>query len=92
MPHFTSTYTVPFNPVHNDSGELTRTQEKYNHHRFVKKRGSRTTPYLSFVDVYQRSSRTFVEADPFDDIFLADFVDANKRQESYLEPFDSVLI
>ena len=45
------------------------------------KRGSRTSPYPSFVNVYQRSAWTFVDTNPFDDLFLVDFVKANKRQE-----------
>jgi hypothetical protein len=79
MPHFTSTYTVPFDPIRNGPGEFTTAKETYNRRRFVHKRGSWTSPYPSFVDVYQRSERTFVEADPFDDLYLGDFIQANKR-------------
>ena len=79
MPHFTSTYTIPFDPVHNGLGELATAQETFNHQRFVHKRGSRTSPYPSFVNIYQRSEQTFVEANPFDNLYLDDFVQANKR-------------
>jgi hypothetical protein len=79
MPRFTSTYTIPFDPVHNGPGEFASAKETYNRQRFIHKRGSRTTPYPSFVDVYGRSERTFAEADPFDDLYLDDFVQANKR-------------
>jgi hypothetical protein len=46
---------------------------------FEKKRGSRSAPYPSFVDVYQRSERCSVESDTFEDLQLHDFVEANKR-------------
>jgi hypothetical protein len=78
---YTNTYTIPFNPVHNESGECTTAKESFNHQCFVKKRGSRSTPYPTFVNIYRRSARTFVESNPFDDLFLADFVESNKRQE-----------
>jgi hypothetical protein len=79
MSHYTNTYTIPFNPVHNGSGECAITKESFNRQWFVNKRGSKSTPYPAFVDVYWRSAQTFVESDPFDDLFLADFVESNKR-------------
>ena len=59
-------------------------KEKFNLQWFVKKRGSRTTPYPSFVDVYQRSKRCVADADTFKDLQLADFVEANKRWRKML--------
>jgi hypothetical protein len=79
MPRTANTYTVPFDPIHNGSGEFATAKDKFNLQRFVKKRGSRTTPYLSFVDVYQRSEHCVADADTFEDLYLADFVEANKR-------------
>jgi hypothetical protein len=79
MSRYTNTYTIPFDPVHNGSGECTTAKESFNCQRFVKKRGSRSSPYPAFVGVYQRSAPTFVESDPFNDLFLADFVKSNKR-------------
>jgi hypothetical protein len=79
MPCFSNTYTVPFDPIRNGPGEFATAKETFNRQRFVQKRGSRTAPYPSFVDVYQRSERTFVDADPFNDLYLDDFVQANKR-------------
>jgi hypothetical protein len=79
MPRTANTYTVPFEPVRNGPGEFASTKEKFNLQRFVKKRGSRVTPYLSFVDVYQRSEQCVADGDTFEDLQLADFVEANKR-------------
>jgi hypothetical protein len=82
MPRTANTYTVPFDPIRNGSGEFATAREKFNLQRFVKKRGSRTTPYPSFVDVYQRSKRCVADADTFEDLQLADFVEADKRWTS----------
>ena len=79
MPQVSNTYTVPFDPIRNDPGEFTTARERFNIQRFVKKRGSRVTPYPSFVDVYQRSNCCSVESDTFKDLQLRDFVEANKR-------------
>jgi hypothetical protein len=79
MPHIINTYIVPFEPVLNGSGEFASAKEKFNLQWFVKKRGSRVAPYLSFVDVYQRSERCVANGDTFKDLQLADFVEANKR-------------
>jgi hypothetical protein len=79
MPHTTNTYTVPFDPIRNGPGEFAAAKEKFNLQRFVKKRGSRASPYPSFVGVYQRSERCVADADMFEDLYLADFVEANKR-------------
>jgi hypothetical protein len=79
MPRTANTYTVPFEPICNGPGEFATAKERFNFQWFVKKRGSRVTPYLSFVDVYQRSKRCVADADSFEDLQLADFVDANKR-------------
>jgi hypothetical protein len=49
MPHTTNTYTIPFNPILNGPGEFATTKEMFNHHQFEKKRGSRVSPYPSFV-------------------------------------------
>jgi hypothetical protein len=67
---YTNTYTILFDPIHNGSGEVATAKESFNRQHFVKKRGSRSTPYPAFVD-----------ADPFNDLFLADFIESNKRQE-----------
>ena len=61
MPRVTNTYTVLFDPIRNGPGELATARERFNLQQFVKKRGSRTAPYPSFVDVYQRSERCSVE-------------------------------
>jgi hypothetical protein len=53
MPRTVNTYTVLFEPVRNGPGEFATAKEKFNLQQFVKKWGSRTTPYPSFVDVYQ---------------------------------------
>jgi hypothetical protein len=79
MPRTSNTYTVPFDPVHNSPGEFTTAKEKFNLQQFVKKRGSRTSLYPSFVDVYHRSERCVADANTFEDLQLADFVEANKR-------------
>ena len=55
MPRTNSTYVVPFNPVRDGPGEFAYGRAQFNLQRFVKKRGSRTDPYPSFVTVYQRS-------------------------------------
>jgi hypothetical protein len=78
MPRTTNTYTVPFEPICNGPGEFATAKERFNLQRFVKKRGSWVSPYLSFVDVYQRSERCVADADTFEDLQLADFVDANR--------------
>jgi hypothetical protein len=79
MPRTCNIYTVPFEPIHNGPGEFAMAKEKFNLQRFVKKRGSRTSPYPSFVDIYQQSECCVVDANTFEDLQLADFVDANKR-------------
>jgi hypothetical protein len=72
MPRVTNTYVVPFEPVRNGPEEFSFAKDRFNVQRFVKKRGSRTTPYPSFVDVYQRSERCSVESDTFEDLQLHD--------------------
>jgi hypothetical protein len=79
MPRINNTYIVPFEPIRNGPGEFSFAWERFNVQRFVKKRGSRTAPYPSFVNVYQRSERCSVESDTFKDLQLHDFVEANKR-------------
>ena len=79
MPRVNNTYTVPFNSICNNPGEFATARERFNIQRFVKKRGSRTAPYPSFVDIYQRSEWCSVESDTFKDLQLHDFVEANKR-------------
>ena len=79
MPRVNNTYTIPFDPIRNSPGEFTTARERFNIQRFVKKQGSRTTPYPSFVDMYQRSERCSVESDTFEDLQLHNFVEANKR-------------
>jgi hypothetical protein len=79
MPRTNNTYTVLFEPVRNGPGEFATAKEKFNCHRCVKRRGSRVSPYPSFVDVYQKSKHCVVDAGTFEDLYLADFVDANKR-------------
>ena len=79
MPRVNDTYVVPFEPVRDGPGEFAYGRARFNLQRFVKKRGSRTAPYLSFVDVYQRSERCVAESDTFEDLQLHDFVEANKR-------------
>jgi hypothetical protein len=78
MPRVTNTYTVPFDPLRNGPGELATAKERFDLQRFVKKRGSRVTPYPSFVNVYWRAEHCVVDSDMFEDLQLADFVDANK--------------
>jgi hypothetical protein len=79
MPHTAATYTIPFDPVHNGPGEFTTAKETFNCQWFVHKRGSRVSPYPSFVNIYQWSDHCVVEGDTFEDLFLANFIDANKR-------------
>ena len=80
MPHIpTNTYTVPFDPLNNGPGEFASAKERFNHHGFVHKRGSQVIPYPEFTQVHTRSERCIVDADVFDDLYLADFIDANKR-------------
>ena len=79
MPQVDNTYVVPFKPVRDSSGEFTYAKACFNLQRFVRKRGSRTAPYPSFVNVYQRSERCVAESDTFEDLQLHDFVEANKR-------------
>ena len=79
MPRVNNTYVIPFEPVRNGPGEFSYAKDHFNIQRFVKKRGLRTTPYPSFVDVYQRSERCSVESDTFEDLQLHNFVEANKR-------------
>ena len=79
MPQVNNTYVVPFEPVHNGPGEFSFTKEHFNVQRFMKKRGSRTALYPSFVNVDQRSERCSVESNTFKDLQLHDFVEANKR-------------
>jgi hypothetical protein len=87
----TNTYTIPFNLLNNGPGELTSAKEVFNHHHFVHKRGSRVTPYPVFASVYTRSKRCVVDAHISNDLFLANFVDANKRWGELKELFDSSL-
>ena len=79
MPRVDNTYVVPFEPVRDGPGEFSYARACFNLQRFVKKRGSRTAPYPSFVDVYQRSERCVAESDMFEDLQLHDFIEANKR-------------
>jgi hypothetical protein len=79
MPQVNNTYVVPFEPVRNGPGEFSFAKDRFNVQRFVEKRGSRTAPYPSFVNVYQRSECCSVESDMFEDLQLHDFVEANKR-------------
>ena len=79
MPRVNNTYVIPFEPVRNGPEEFTYAGAHFNLQRFVKKRGSRTVPYLSFANVYQRSERCVAESDTFEDLQLHDFVEANKR-------------
>jgi hypothetical protein len=86
-----NTYTIPFDPVYNGPGEFATTKEMFNCHQFEKKRGSRTTPYPTFVSMYQRSDHCVVDGDMFEDLYLADMVDANKRWERVRALFDIAL-
>ena len=61
MPRVNNTYVILFEPVHNDPGEFSYAKDHFNVQQFVKKRGSRTAPYLSFVNIYQRSEHCSVE-------------------------------
>ena len=78
MPRVDNTYVIPFEPVRDGPGEFAYGWARFNLQRFVK-RGSRTDPYPSFVNVYQRSERCVAESDTFEDLQLHDFVEANKR-------------
>ena len=78
MPQVNNTYVIPFEPIRNGPEEFSFAKEHFNLQRFVKKWGSRTAPYPSFVDVYQRSEQCSVESDTFEDLQLHDFVEANK--------------
>jgi hypothetical protein len=75
----TNTYTIPFDPLNNGPGEFASAKEVFNYYHFVHKRGSRVTLYPVFASVYTRSKRCVINADTFNDLFLVDFVDANKR-------------
>ena len=79
MPQVNNTYVIPFEPVTNGPGEFAYGRARFNLQRFEKKRGSRTAPYPSLVNVYQRSERCVAESDTFEDLQLHDFVEANKR-------------
>ena len=79
MPRVDNTYVVPFEPVCDGPGEFAYGRACFNLQRFEKKRGSRTIPYPSFVNIYQRSERCVTESDTFEDLQLHDFVEANKR-------------
>ena len=79
MPRVDNTYVIPFEPVRDGPGEFAYGRARFNLQRFVKKRDSRTDPYLSFVNIYQRSERCVTESDTFEDLQLHDFVEANKR-------------
>ena len=79
MPRVDNTYLIPFEPIRDGPGEFAYGRARFNLQRFVKKRGSRTDPYPSFVNVYQRSERCVAESDTFKDLQLHDFVEANKR-------------
>ena len=79
MPRVDNTYVIPFEPVRNGPGEFSYAKDCFNIQQFVKKRGLKTAPYPSFVNVYQRSEHCSVESDTFEDLQLHDFVEANKR-------------
>jgi hypothetical protein len=79
MPCTANTYTVPFDPIRNGPGEFATAKEKFNLQRFVKKRGSRFPPIRLLWMSTSRSECCVVDADTFEDLQLADFVDANKR-------------
>jgi hypothetical protein len=74
-----NTYTIPFDPSGNAEGEFATTKESFNHQGFQHKRGSRVSPYPSFVDIYKRSEWCVANGDMFEDLMLADMVEANKR-------------
>jgi hypothetical protein len=48
------------------------------------KSSSRVTPYPTFASIYGRSAQCVIDGDMFEDLYLADFVDANKRWERVL--------
>ena len=80
MPHApANTYTVPFNPLNNSVGEFESAKVVFNCHQFIHKRESRVTPYPVFTRVYTRLERYIASADAFNDLFLADLMDTNKR-------------
>ena len=79
MPRVDNTYVIPFEPVRDGPGEFAYGRAHFNLQHFEKKRGSRTAPYPSFFNVYQRSERCVAESDTFEDLQLHDFVEANKR-------------
>ena len=62
IPRVDNTYVVPFKPVCNGPGEFAFAKTRFNLQRFMKKRGSRTTPYPSFVNIYQRSKCCVAES------------------------------
>ena len=70
MPRVDNTYVIPFEPVRDGPGEFAYGRARFNLQRFVKKRGSRTDPYPSFVNVYQRSEWCVAESDTFKDLQL----------------------
>jgi hypothetical protein len=74
-----NTYTIPFDPVGNSKGEFTTAKESFNCQQFQHKRGSRVSLYPAFVDVYRRSEQCVADGDTFEDLMLADMVEANKR-------------
>jgi hypothetical protein len=74
-----NTYTIPFNPVGNSKGEFATAKESFNQQRFQYRRGSRISPYPSFISVYQRSERCVADGDTFEDLMFANMVEANKR-------------
>jgi hypothetical protein len=74
-----NTYTIPFDPVGNSVGEFATTKESFNCQRFQYQRGSRVSPYPSFASIYQQSKRCVADGDTFEDLMLANMVEANKR-------------
>jgi hypothetical protein len=59
---------------------------------FCQEEGFKVPLYPAFVDVYKRSDHHVVDSELFKDLFLADFVEANKRQEIVFGAFGSILI
>ena len=84
MPAIRSSYIVPFSPALNSIGERASADERFNRHGFRYKRGSRASPYPSSEEVFKRSSRRMVDDDMFEDVYLLDLVDANKRYGKWL--------
>jgi hypothetical protein len=74
-----NTYTIPFDPVGNSEGEFATAKESFKCQRFQHHRGSRVTPYPSFINMYQWSERCVTNGGTFEDLMLADMVEANKR-------------